>query len=229
MTLQSPSNYLLRSLGEADFSRIRPMLRATEMEQKHLFWHPGDAITEVHFVESGIVSKVIVAPEYRIEVGIVGREGLVGASALLGVAQSPFEVFCQVSGEVLSIGVADLDSVSDEVPRLRDLMLRFIHSSMVQAAQTALANGRCTLEERLARWLLMARDRLERDEIPLTHEFLSLMLGVHRPGVTIALQTLEGAEMIRNSRGLVSIINPSALREIAGGSYTPLDGMADAT
>jgi len=92
---------------------------------------------------------------------------------------------------------------------------------MLQTAQTALANGRCTIEERLARWLLMTQDRIRTDEIPLTHEFLSLMLGVRRPGVTVALQTLEGMRVIRNTRSLITVLDRKELEMIAGAVYTP--------
>jgi CRP-like cAMP-binding protein len=104
-------------------------------------------------------------------------------------------------------------------PSLKALLLRWVQVLMIQTAQSALANGRYTIQERLARWLLMCHDRLDGDDLPLTHEFLSLMLGVRRSGVTEALHVLEGVKIVRTSRGRIHILDREKLEEIAGDCY----------
>jgi CRP-like cAMP-binding protein len=107
----------------------------------------------------------------------------------------------------------------DTSPALKALLLRWVHVSMIQTAQSALANGRYTIQERLARWLLMCHDRMDGDDLPLTHEFLSLMLGVRRSGVTEALHVLEGVDIVKAGRGTIRVLNRERLEEIAGGCY----------
>jgi hypothetical protein len=104
-------------------------------------------------------------------------------------------------------------------PELRNVLLRYSQAFMIQTAHTALANGRAKLEERLARWLLMAHDRVNGDEVPLVHEFLALMLGVRRAGVTVALHMLEGQALIRASRGKIVVLDRQGLEEAANGLY----------
>jgi len=110
-------------------------------------------------------------------------------------------------------------SMVDQVPTAQDLLLRYVHCSELQLAHSALANARYTMPQRLARWLLMCHDRLRDDDLSLTHEFLSLMLGVRRSGVTNEIHVLEGAHAIKASRGNIRIVDRQKLEEIAGGSY----------
>jgi CRP-like cAMP-binding protein len=125
----------------------------------------------------------------------------------------------QTSGEALRIASTDLWELVETRPNLHVHLLRFVQAFTVQVAQTALSNGSYTLEERLARWLLMCHDRVDGDVLTTTHEFLSIMLGVRRPGVTEALHILEGARAIRAERGLVTVLNRAKLEEVAGESY----------
>jgi CRP-like cAMP-binding protein len=104
-------------------------------------------------------------------------------------------------------------------PRLREVLLRFVQSFLIQATHTAISNGSARLEERLARWLLMAHDRIESDDLPLVHEFLALMLGVRRPGVTIGIHSLEGAGLIEARRGVIKILDRKGLEDAANASY----------
>jgi len=114
--------------------------------------------------------------------------------------------------------------IAEGRPGLHRHLLRFVQAFTVQVAQTALSNGSYTLEERLARWLLMCHDRVDGDVLSTTHEFLSIMLGVRRPGVTEALHILEGAHVIRAERGLVTVLDRAKLEQVAGESY----GVAEA-
>jgi CRP-like cAMP-binding protein len=177
-------------------------------------------IEYVHFIEEGIASVVAISrDDDRIEVAHVGREGLTGDPLLLGVDHTPNETFVQVAGSALRLRTEDLKAALEESASLKALLLRWVHVSMIQITQSALANGRYTIQERLARWLLMGHDRIDGNDLALTHEFLSLMLGVRRSGVTEALHVLEGVEIVKANRGHIRVLDRVRLEEIAGGCY----------
>jgi hypothetical protein len=136
-----------------------------------------------------------------IEVGIIGREGMTGLSVVMGTDRSPHETFMQVGGDGQRMSSVNLCQAVGESPALHRHLLRYGHAFVVQTAQTVLANGRNKIEQRLARWLLMASDRLDGDEVPLTHEFLSVMHGVRRPGVTTTLDRKGLRKMTNGSYG----------------------------
>ena len=182
--------------------------------------NPGRPIEEICFPESGIISVVAKNAAGRtIEAGVIGYEGMSGVAVLLGDDQSCNETYVQAAGAGNVISTRNMRSALEASRTLQTVFLRYAHSFMVQTAQTALANGRAKIDERLARWLLMAADRLEGPEMSLTHEFLSLMLGVRRPGVTDALHRLEGDQLIRARRSSIVIRDRSGLEEVANGSY----------
>ena len=158
--------------------------------------------------------------DQRIEAGIFGRDGMSGTAIVLGSDRSPHETFVQIPGAALRI---EADALRDAMGRsqpLRQALLLYVQVLLVQVAHTVLANGSGKIEERLARWILMSHDRLDGDEIALTHEFLSLMLGVRRAGtVTVATHLLEGQGLIRATRGLIRVTDRAGLEELADGSY----------
>ena len=155
-----------------------------------------------------------------IEIGMIGREGLVGAApVLLGDDRSPYDCFIQMSGAAFRIPTGDLIAAVRKSPSLHAVLLRYVQCLMVQTAQTALVNAAFTIEVRLARWLLMSHDRGESDEMVITHEFLAAMLGVRRPGVTVATQILEGNQLIRARRGKIVLLDRAGLLALAGDSY----------
>jgi CRP-like cAMP-binding protein len=186
---------------------------------KHVIQSPDAPIENAFFVESGIVSVVASSGGRGIEAGLVGREGMTGVALIMDDYRSPDEVFVQVPGAAQRIAAGDLRTAIAASGTLHRLLLRYARAFMVQITQTALANGRAKLEQRLARWLLMARDRLDARAMPLTHEFLALMLCVQRPGVTVALQEMEGKGLIRLKRGAVSIADGAGLKRLAGAYY----------
>jgi hypothetical protein len=154
-----------------------------------------------------------------IEVGLIGREGMSGLAVVMGTDRSPNETFMQVAGGGQRISAAKLRPRMEQSGTLRRAFLCYAHAFAIQTAYTAMANGRSKLEERLARWLLMAHDRLDGDELPLTHEFIAMMLGVRRPGVTVALSLLENDGLIHANRGAISIIDRKGLEESSNGAY----------
>ncbi len=212
-------NRLLASLSPEDFALLQPQLEAVTYEMRQNLFRAEQTITHVTFPERGIASIVADTAEGRFEVGMVGWEGLVGAPVVLGVERTPHTCVIQAPGDALRIEAVNLTAAMDQSDTLRAVLLRFVHTFMVQVSQTAYANAGYSLEERLARWLLMTHDRLEQDEMPLTHEFLGIMLGTRRPGVTLAVQMLESGGMIRALRGRITIRDREKLEQIAGQSY----------
>ena len=212
-------NRLLASLSPDDFALVRPHLEAVSFEVRDHLFRADQRITHVTFPEYGIASIVADTGEGRFEVGMVGSEGLVGVPIVLGVDRSPHTCLVQATGEAFRIGAGELQAAMDHSPTLRALLLRFVHTFSVQVSQTAYANAGYPTEERLARWLLMTHDRLEQDDMPITHEFMSIMLGTRRPGVTLAVQMLEGVGAIGATRGRIAVRDREKLERIAGQSY----------
>ncbi len=190
------------------------------LDVRRSFENPAEPVTEICFPESVIISVVARTLGGRsIEAGLIGFEGMTGVSILMGDDRSPNETYVQLAGSGHVMAAADLRSAVEASPTMHRTLLRYAHTLMVQTSQTALANGRAKIDERLARWLLMASDRSEGPEMILTHEFLSLMLGVRRPGVTDALHRLEGEHLIRARRSSITIRDRGGLEAVANGSY----------
>ncbi len=210
-------NGLLKTLSTEDVDLVRPHLEPVTLEQEASLFESYKPIEHVYFFESGLSSEVVVASK-SIEVGCIGHEGCSGVPVLLGVEASPHKAFMQAGGKALRITSSDLVGLMDDSRTLRDLLLRYAHVFMIQITATALADGRYGVEQRLARWLLMCHDRLG-DELPLTHDFLAVMLGVRRPSVTDALHKLEGSHAIKAERALITVRDRGILEDTAGDSY----------
>jgi len=219
-------NYLLLALSDSDFALLQPHLKRVELHLRQTLVEPGQPIEHVYFLEGGICS--IVATEeggQEVEAGLFGREGMSATAILLGSSTSPHRSVMQVNGNTaLYLRAEQLQEACRASRSLHDLLLRFAHTLTVQAAETALANAHYTLSERLARWLLMCHDRIDGDDIGLTHEFMATMLGVRRSGVTVTLHTLEGLGAVRTRRSTVTIVDRRRLEEIAGASYGVAEG-----
>ncbi len=219
--MEVPSrNRLLRAMSAPDRESLRAALEPVTLELRMVLEAPGQAISQVYFVESGMVSIVANSPpDRRIEVGLAGHEGMTGVPVILGDDRSSRESMVQGAGTALRLPADTLRQLMAARPTLQRVLLRYAHAFMEQTSQTALSNGRAILEERLARWLLMAQDRIGRNGLTVTHEFLAVMLGMRRPGVTVALHLLEGRGLIRSQRGHIEIVNRPGLVELADGSY----------
>ncbi|MCQ8876249.1 Crp/Fnr family transcriptional regulator [Mesorhizobium sp. LMG17149] len=177
-------------------------------------------IKAVYFFESGIGSVVAkLRTDVDTEVGMIGFEGMTGSALVMGDDRSAHDCYIQLDAEVFCIDVIPVRSMLSESPSLRTFLLRYAHYFHIQASFTGLINARLKLEERLARWLVMCGDRVDGEPLAITHEFLSVMLGVRRPGVTVALQTLEGRGLIRSNRGEIIIRDRAGLIKMANGSY----------
>jgi CRP-like cAMP-binding protein len=213
-------NHLLNSLSASDRDLVQPHLEPITMALRHSVEERSKPIKQIYFVEEGIVSVVSTAGDGKeIEIGLIGREGMSGMFVLLGNHQSPYKSYAQVSGRAQRLSADNLRGAMDQSETLRPLFLKFVQAFTVQTAHTAVANARASVEERLARWSLMAHDRIDGDELPLTHEFLSMMLGVRRAGVTVAIQTLEDRALLKSGRGRITVLDRKGLEKIAGGYY----------
>lgn len=214
-------NHILSRLTQADFGLLKPHLESVDLPVRRQLEERNKRVTHVYFMESGMAS-VVANGARNIEVGIIGREGMSGLAVVMGSDARPAnETYMQIAGTGQRMAAADLRNAIGASAALHQVMLSYAHTFMVQTAQTALANGRSKIEERLARWLLMASDRVE-GELPLTHEFLSVMLGVRRSGVTTALQELERTGLITHRRGFVTLLDREGLEETSNGTYTAL-------
>ncbi|WP_210496899.1 Crp/Fnr family transcriptional regulator [Microvirga antarctica] len=213
-------NRLLQRMAPGDFDRIQPFLERVDLPLRLVLVHQNIPFHHVWFLEEGLGSIIAAAlDDEKVEVAHVGRDGLAGKSAILGVTQSTNMTFMQIAGSGFRMPTDRLTQAMDESKTLRPFLMRYVHVAMTQLSQTALANGRYNLQERLARWLLMCHDRSSDDDLALTHEFLSLMLGVRRSGVTEAIHLLEGMHLIKATRGQVRILKRDKLEQIAGGCY----------
>lgn len=216
-------NRILAAMAPADFERLGPHLAWRTFGLREILVEAGRPIEQAYFPESGLASYV--SPnDVETEVGIVGREGFVGTSAVLHVDRMPLNVVSQIAGSGFAVSTSALRDALAESAELRRLLGRYTHVLMMQAASTAYANAHFTVEQRLARWLLMTHDRMDGDELELTHDFLAVMLCVRRPGVTVATHVLEGNHAIRARRGRITILDRDKLIALAGDSY----GLAEA-
>ena len=218
-------NRLLTALEPEVFGLIQPHLQPVTLNLRDHLNQPNEPTSHVYFMEDGIAS-IVLGPERTtgVEIGIVGREGLVGTSVVLGAGQSPHTCFIQLAGHGWRIASGRLREAMAASEPLRDLLLRYVHAHLTQVASTAYANADFNVEERLARWILMCHDRVDGDDVAMTHEFVALMLGVRRPGVTVATHVLEGEHMIRARRGLITVLDREKLKATADGAY----GVAEA-
>src|ERR1700744_5261860 len=190
------------------------------MERRHVLEHPNKPIDYVYFPETCVASVVALnGREERIEVGLIGCEGMSGVTVVMGDDRSPNSTYTQIPGDAVRIEASALRKVLAKSESLRDTFLRFAQVFMTQNAQTAVANGRAKLEQRLARWILMAHDRTVDDDVQLTHEFLSVMLGVRRASVTVALDSFEKRGLISARRGMITVLKRKAIEDVAGSFY----------
>ena len=217
----SVGNALLRRMPAADYERLRPHLSRTSVACGDVVAVAGEPVGVVCFLEGGVAGFLDVLRDgRRVAVGVVGRDGFVGWPLLMGNDRWPYDVQLRAAGttaiRVDAQRVAELVASS---PASRDLLLRFAGVFMAQMGRTIVSNLINSVDRRAARWLLLYHDRLDGDEIALTHEELGAMLGVRRASVTDALHVLEGEALIRGHRGRVVIRDRAGLEAWASDAY----------
>jgi CRP-like cAMP-binding protein len=212
-------NRVLAALPKAELNRLKPHLSPVTLEQEHTLLD-GTA-PHAYFLEQGIASVVVTLRNGdTVEVGIIGIDGVVGLPILLGTEGSPGRTFIQIAGSGFRLDADILKEEFERSGKLRQHLQRYMQGFMVQAAQTAACNRLHNIEERLARWLLACRDRMESDQLRLTQDFLGQMLGAPRTTVTLAAGLLQQAGMIDYCRGVVTITNRAALEQTACECYS---------
>lgn len=206
------SNHLLAALGEADLAAIAADLDPITLAIKHFVHRPGDLVDYVYFPESGFCSELTVLGNGdMVEVATIGREGMVGVFAMQDGQIAPSAAMVQFEMSCYRMPARIYRREMQRGGELRAVMSRYGHAHTALIMQFTACNAVHTVEQRLARWLLMAHDRVGRDEFPLTQEFLAMMLGVARPTVTIVAGTLQKAGLITYRRGSLAIVDREKL------------------
>ncbi len=221
MSRSGTKNLLLSCLSTEDLSYIQPRLERVPLREGHVIVGQGDPVTFVCFPECAVTSIADVLPDgTRVEVALIGREGMTNSQLLLGCEEADYEAIVQVGGgSSLRLWASDLRALCSRSPAANALFLRFIHVLAVQSRRTLASNAIHPAEMRLARWLLMCHDRLAGDEIRLPHDHIARMLGVRRATVTDALHILEGEGALRGSRGCIRVRSREKLEQLAGDAY----------
>jgi CRP-like cAMP-binding protein len=213
-------NRLLQKLSPPDLRLLEPHLEAAPIAVREYFEKPNKPIEKVFFPTVGIVSVVAEQTDRtQVEVGIIGCEGMTGIAIVLGDQKPANTTFVQIAGHGHVIAAAKLREAIAESRTLHAMFLKYVQAFIAQTTHTAVANARGKVSERLARWLLMAHDRMPGDDLALTHEFLAIMLAVRRAGVTEALDDLRKGRLIDGARGIVRILNRKGLEKLAGQFY----------
>jgi CRP-like cAMP-binding protein len=214
------SNVILCSLPDNEYDLLRPNLEPVDLPQYEILEEPSQKIEFTYFLNDGMTSLVALSRDGRsVEVGIVGKEGMVGMSLLAGLRMGTFRAIMQMAGNGVRVRSEIFQEILPSAPTLRSELSRFALMHGMQVAQIAACNRLHEVEQRLARWLLMCQDRIDGPSLPLTHEFLAQMLGTGRPSVSLAAGALENAGLIENLRGSVRILNRKSLEEAACECY----------
>lgn len=207
-----PANRLLGLLTPTDYARLRPHLDRIPLGYRQSLYQANRPIGFVYFIESGVGSLVnTMTNGDAAEVGTIGNEGVVGLPLLLGDTRAPTAVYVQVPGGGLRMKATVFNKELARSASMRLVMHHYAHAFFNQVAQSAACNQFHSIEQRCARWMLMTHDRMQSDEFLLTQEFLAMMLGVQRTGVSVAAAALQRAGLIHYRRGNVSILDRRGL------------------
>jgi CRP-like cAMP-binding protein len=223
--LPQPVNRLLAALPDVEYQRLVPHLKYVPLPLKQILHKRGESIEYVYFPHHGIVSLVSTSEEgSKIEVGLVGNEGIVGIPAVLGDNIATAIAMVQVKGSSWRMEASLLKTEFGQGGILQSLLLRYTQALYALTSQNAACNGLHLIEKRLTRWLLLVHDRVGSDELLLTHEFIAEMLGVRRAGLTMAANRLQQAGLIRYHRGRITILNRYQLETTSCSCYGIIKG-----
>jgi CRP-like cAMP-binding protein len=213
-------NRLLLALPPDELSELWPKLEPVELEMREILQHPEQPQSAVYFIETGWMSMLAYMEDGdAAEVGLVGNEGMLGLQLLLDDELDDLEAMVQGPGTALRMSAAAFHEALERLPNFRRLLHRYALVQHGQVARTAACNGRHHIDQRLARWLLMAHDRAQGDTYAMTHEFLGMMLGVRRAGITVAAGTLQKAGLIRYGTGKMTITDRPGLENASCECY----------
>ena len=213
-------NQILAALPQSQYQRIAPYLRQVELQSGDILLEPDEEVDSIYFPQTAMISLVsIMNNGSTTEIGLVGNEGMIGLSAILGGKSTISRSIVQISGVALKVSA---DIIVEEFYRgekFQQLILLYIQALLTQVSQSAACNRQHKIEERLARWLLSVQDCVLQNELPLTQEFIANMLGTRRSGVTVAAGILQQAGIIRYARGKIVILNQQGLEDTACECY----------
>jgi CRP-like cAMP-binding protein len=223
-------NSLLAAVPSKDYRRLLTRLEPVTLTFGEVLYEPGETIRAVYFPGNSLVSLLTLADGHlALEVGLIGREGMVGIPLVLGQDQSSVRALVQGSGTAMRMASVDFRKQFALSLPLQQELYRYTHALMVQISQTAACNRFHVVESRLARWLLMTHDRVKSDRFRMTHEFLGHMLGVRRVGVTKAAQALQKQKLIQYRRGDITVLDRKRLEAAACACYQVVKDMHDGT
>ena len=219
-TRAAVQNRLLHAMPAEAVDQLWPDFEWMALKPKTPLLQAGKPVDHVYFVEAGSVSMIAMLESGdEIEVGIVGPEGMVGLPVLLGAPTSPVEAIVQADTAVHRIQAGAFRQAVTGHPAMMVALLRYVDAFLFQVSQTAVCNGHHQIEQRLARWILMTQDRVSADSFAMTQQFLSYMLGVQRPSVTLVVGTLQKAGLIRHHRGEMHVVDRPGLEAAACECY----------
>lgn len=205
-------NKILLAMNDAEFLMIRPHLEYVALPSHLRLLEPHQTFKFVYFPNEGLISLVVVMANGKtVEAGIVGSEGVAGLPAVAGLSRGPLREVMQIGGNGFRVKIRDLKKTLDSTPDLQRILERYTMMLGLHVAQTAACNRLHDIDRRLARWLLMANDRVESGTLRITHDFLATMLGTDRPSVSLAAGLFQRMNIIKYSRGAVKILNRGAL------------------
>jgi CRP-like cAMP-binding protein len=215
-----PCNRLLRALPSRDLKRVMPELEHIHCQRAEVLMDADSSLAHVFFPDSGVVSVVAVYSDGSvIEMATVGREGVTGVQAVFGAKSSSVRLLVQIPGSAAKMSRAAFMRAMESMPSFRSLMYAYVQAFLEQVLVSVACNGAHSLKERLARWLLMMRDRSDDDALPITQDLLAEMLGVQRPSITNAARQLEGAGLIARGRRQVTILDRQGLTKASCECY----------
>ena len=215
-----PRNRLLLALPSSDLRQLVPKLERVFCEREQVLIDADSPLDHIFFPDSGVVSAVAVyADGSVIEMATIGREGCTGVQAVFGAKISSARFFVQIPGSAAKMSRPAFTRAMESIPSFRNLMYAYVHAFLEQVMVSAACNGAHSLKERLARWLLMMRDRSDGDELPITQDLLAEMLGVQRPTITNAAKELELAGLIERGRRQVTILHRRGLTQVSCECY----------
>lgn len=215
----SVKNRVLASLPLEDFNALRPHLQRVEMKARSVLQEANKRIEHVHFIEHGLVSRVSGGRCCSMETAMVGRFGYTGVAIVLGATQSSQRSIVRLPGTALRVRADDLSRVMQARPQIRVEMLRYVQSLITQNTQSVLCAAKHEVDQRLARWLLLANDRMQSTALTVTHDLLATIMGVRRAGITNALLRFEADGVLKKTRGTVHLTNRLALEQRACDCY----------
>jgi len=207
-------NRLLAALPMDEWQSWRPKLEHVQLSLGQILYESGCAQSHVYFPVNSIISLLYVMEDgASAEIAVVGNEGMVGVSLLLGGESTPSRAVVQSAGDAFRVNAGTIKDAFNEAGPLQHLLLRYTQALITQMAQTAVCNRHHSLDQQLCRWLLLSLDRLEGSELQMTQELIANMLGVRREGVTAAALKLQAAGLIRYARGRVHVLDRAGLEE----------------